>query len=547
MADRVLYQTDDDLSEQNLTEQRALSNLTDYVERGLTFNADFQANTLDIGSGHAIVRDGTQAYDVFPDARSGLGLASTTGLNYVYLAIQPGTDDDVRYEIKSSQTPPSDPSLLIGTVDAGSDTSTVMNRAPDGEFQEVSAEDISGAKIVGAGGYDTIMAAHDALPSDGGIIELREAIAETEIEVTKPVVLEAGGQSSNSGSTPDSRIEVDTSGGDGIWLRERCTLRDVSIVGGGGNYNLRVGESGSGSPGMTIINTSVKGSGGDNVQIRGLMQQGYYHFPDIRGATGDGVVIQTDIGGSDYFNANEMYLMHAAQNGGDGLAFDGGANGNAFFVVSEANSGTGVALNSPSTFEGNQFSGYGVEANSTVGVDFSSAPADSRGNSLDWFFAQSAGDNYNPKIWDTLNIAKLRNTHEASVVRVEKTADQSLTAATPARLTFDNVDTDNRGEWDNSNDEFVPAEISEYRVSLTVAIEAAADQERFDIRFYNNGNLHSETLCRLNGAGFQSFTFTDIVTIGGGNPFYVEVEQTNSGDTVIGDSARTNMSIEDVR
>jgi len=91
----VVWQDGDDLSEQNLTQRAAKTNQSDYVERGLGITADWAAGTIDIGSGYAVVRDGQQAYDVFPDAQAGVSLPNSSGSNYVYLTHDPATDDDI--------------------------------------------------------------------------------------------------------------------------------------------------------------------------------------------------------------------------------------------------------------------------------------------------------------------------------------------------------------------------------------------------------------------------------------------------------------------
>jgi len=126
----VVWQDGDDLSETNLTRTAAKSNQTDYVERGLGFSVDTFAGNVDIGSGHAVIRDGNSAYDVFPAEATGVSLPGG-GVNHIYVAIDPDTDDSVYYHIDEDQSPPTgDPSLYIGQVDAESGSATVANREP---------------------------------------------------------------------------------------------------------------------------------------------------------------------------------------------------------------------------------------------------------------------------------------------------------------------------------------------------------------------------------------------------------------------------------
>jgi len=106
MSDKVLFQTDDALSEQNLAEQRARENSTDYVERGLSVTPDWTNSKIDVSSGHAVVMDGSKAYDAFPDARTDLGLADGSGMNYVFLVVDPSNQDDISVVINADGSAP---------------------------------------------------------------------------------------------------------------------------------------------------------------------------------------------------------------------------------------------------------------------------------------------------------------------------------------------------------------------------------------------------------------------------------------------------------
>ena len=89
MADRVLWQTDDALSEANLATVAARANQTDYVERGLKLVPDWEAGTLAIGAGYAVV------LGWFTGA-VGLSAGAATGLDVVLLP--PWWGPMVRYD-----------------------------------------------------------------------------------------------------------------------------------------------------------------------------------------------------------------------------------------------------------------------------------------------------------------------------------------------------------------------------------------------------------------------------------------------------------------
>jgi hypothetical protein len=140
MSDKVLFQTDDALSEANLAARRARDNSTDYVERGLDITPDWTRGVIDVTGGHSVVSDGAKAYDVFTDPRSDLSLADSGGTNYVSLVVDPTNQDDVGFHISADGATPNRPSLLVAEVDAGAETVTPVNRAPDGSYGTLRAD-----------------------------------------------------------------------------------------------------------------------------------------------------------------------------------------------------------------------------------------------------------------------------------------------------------------------------------------------------------------------------------------------------------------------
>lgn len=119
-----------------------------YVLEGLTFNPDFSAGTLDITAGLALLPYGGSPkvqsspngdYDTswhgpvgFPvsvAAETGISLDSGA-VNEIYIWMDPSADDSVSYRVGSSVSEPSSPSIKIGEVDTGGNTSTEMKRKP---------------------------------------------------------------------------------------------------------------------------------------------------------------------------------------------------------------------------------------------------------------------------------------------------------------------------------------------------------------------------------------------------------------------------------
>jgi len=146
MTDKVIYQDGDDLSETNLALMLAVGNQTDYKERGFGFNPDWTNNDLTIGTtdqwgNFAIIKDAKQAYYLLADQRT-VSLPNTNGKNYVYLHHDPTQDDHIGIHVDSIQTPPTNPSLLIGTVDTSNQTyDDTINDSPDGEFGAIDTDE----------------------------------------------------------------------------------------------------------------------------------------------------------------------------------------------------------------------------------------------------------------------------------------------------------------------------------------------------------------------------------------------------------------------
>lgn len=147
MTGKVLFNGGDALSETNLAEVAAKHNQSDYVERGLVLSPNWSTNELQIGSGHVVIRDGTLAYDVFPDERSGsdaLSLPNSNGQNYIHLTFDPDASDpdgSITYEISGDNSPPSTPSLLVATADTSTEDAIEQNRDPDAKFEALDANE----------------------------------------------------------------------------------------------------------------------------------------------------------------------------------------------------------------------------------------------------------------------------------------------------------------------------------------------------------------------------------------------------------------------
>lgn len=133
-------------------------NGVDYVVDGLSFTVDYTNNILNISEGVAKLyqssaetpdhsADGgegpkTIAHTVFVaqlDASGDLTLTDSA-TNHVFIGIDQNTQNRTIYQINTTDSPPAEPYLKLGTVDTVTDTHTEMNRAPAGTFRRLVIE-----------------------------------------------------------------------------------------------------------------------------------------------------------------------------------------------------------------------------------------------------------------------------------------------------------------------------------------------------------------------------------------------------------------------
>jgi len=168
MSDEIILQEregpgGDPLSQEVLAKRRARSNSTHYVERGLGLTPDYANDDVEIGSGHALIRDERdgvpKAYDVFPNGRTGSDAISLADgeVNELYLVIDPDVNDDVWYDARTDGTTPDKPSLHIGAVDLEADSMSAASRRPDVTIGNADAKSLDVEKAgIGPNGERTI-------------------------------------------------------------------------------------------------------------------------------------------------------------------------------------------------------------------------------------------------------------------------------------------------------------------------------------------------------------------------------------------------------
>lgn len=132
---------------QNFAFHLGQSNLSDFVEYGLSITPDHGNEQFDLGEGKAYVQQASAAgdasaetrhrlnYGVHVDATAGIDFATTSGVNYVWIDANVDEQDSPQIVVETNDAAPSDASLKIGTIDAANDTATEINREPSGGFR----------------------------------------------------------------------------------------------------------------------------------------------------------------------------------------------------------------------------------------------------------------------------------------------------------------------------------------------------------------------------------------------------------------------------
>lgn len=170
MSDYVFPQFNDYDDPQNFAFHLGQSNLGDFVEYGLSLTADHSAETFDVGEGKAYVLANDAVgdasgetrhrlnYAVHVDATADVDFATTSGVNYVWLDANLGSQDSPQIVVETNDAAPSDASLKLGTIDAANDTAAVeTNREPDATFASLTTDAIdvpSGGPITASANLD---------------------------------------------------------------------------------------------------------------------------------------------------------------------------------------------------------------------------------------------------------------------------------------------------------------------------------------------------------------------------------------------------------
>jgi len=221
--------------------------------------------------------------------------------------------------------------------------------------------------------FGTIQEAHDDLPDTGGVVTVTEAISETGIRITKPITLRGVNQGFVPHITADRPAVIDTSGGDGILIKDTSARVHNLIIQGDrtGGYGLRAKQQ---LHGIDVDGVVVRSKGGTGFEMFGACVDGRLNAKVYDcGSHGWHFRVPDGLG------QNNMRVagLWTKENDGDGVRIeqlDPSSNGvtnfigNLFLKVNvDGNGGRGINhINTPSRdrYVGNRWVGYGCENNS---------------------------------------------------------------------------------------------------------------------------------------------------------------------------------------
>lgn len=104
----------------------ALKN-SEFAPDGFDVDVNYSQSEAVLSGGYARIFDGSQIWHIFIDGKDTINLESDSGVTYFFVAYDVDRKQ-IYYEVNSTDTSPSDPSLKILEIDASAQTASKENR-----------------------------------------------------------------------------------------------------------------------------------------------------------------------------------------------------------------------------------------------------------------------------------------------------------------------------------------------------------------------------------------------------------------------------------
>jgi hypothetical protein len=164
-----------------------------------------------------------------------------------------------------------------------------------------------------------------------------------------------------------------------------------------------------------------------------------------------------------------------------------------------------------------------------------------RADGSSWNKLSSTGKN---PTYDSVTTDEMSVTNETKVI-VELSSDQSISANSFTTVNFDSETSDNRNEFDITNNKFVPDEGGLYYVFVDMAVKNGSSGDRIDIRLsdISKSNILQNIINILDTPNTQTTSFSGIFSLNSGNDIVVQFRNNNSSCSLNAGSAATRLSI----
>lgn len=151
MAEQFTFpQNGDKIDAEHFASLAGQDNITNYVQRGMSFTVDFTVPEVTVSTGKAFIKTSNgvapNSGDTILDLSFVIQIPEQTvsladnDTNYIYL--EPNINSDDAATINSYTSTQSSPLLLTGTIDTSNDTSTESNRAPSANFLDTTVSEL---------------------------------------------------------------------------------------------------------------------------------------------------------------------------------------------------------------------------------------------------------------------------------------------------------------------------------------------------------------------------------------------------------------------
>ena len=429
-----------------------------------------------------------------------------------------------------------------GNINYNQGGTGAQTRTVESKLQEsVSVDDFGAAGDGVTDDYAAFLAAYNALPTTGGVINLgrKKYLLGSTLTLAKRVTLLGQGTTQTVGDIAPTLIYKSGSlSGNAIYISS-----DAVVLEG---FHLR-GQSGNSGDGIQINNSrvslrnvTVSHMGNDGVRVGTNSFSESCSYIDLYNVysvanTRDGLRIDNDSGGA---NAGRADQVICRDNGANGIIIEDGVTTWVFQGMnSSSNTTNGIRLASGA--QRNTFLGGNVESNTNNDISVASGATANKfiGVASDYADA-SLGDANNDYIIENETIKG----YLQSVFKASLSSDQAVATGTAVKLTLSNQDFDSDGYYDHTtNYRHTPLVAGWWEYTLCVSADNLTSGKFIAPMIYKNGSSVHKAEMSAGATGNETGLLTALVELNGSTDyveFFVEHNQ-GSNMNILSGGGRT--------